>query len=191
MEGGGSVSGSVRRPRWLLSAPTDPARRLLGGAPVEGGGMVSGSLALLRAPRTLGGTPPGRQLSGDRVEGGGGMLSGSRRRGPARRLLGGAPVEPVEGGGRVGGAYWEGGSGARGRPSGSTGSGPGRSRSVMRRLGRPELALGSPSSPESSAPFPTMARFCRLGPAVSTTIPGRAGTAGYRGRAACGMFARA
>ncbi len=40
----------------------------------------------------------------------------------------------------------------------------------MRRLGRPELAFGSPSSLESSDPAPHGARFCRDAPAVSTAI---------------------
>ncbi len=107
-----------------------PARRLLGGAPVEGGGIVNGSFApsSLRNParrvlsgdadparRLLGGArldgggmergslaERGRLLSGERVEAGGGIVTGLTLRNPPCRLLSGSGVE---GGGIESGSF--------------------------------------------------------------------------------------
>ena len=65
-----------------------PARRLLGGAPVEGGGTDAPGPGAWE--RELPSRPARRLLGGAPVEGGGSVIG---LRELARRLLGGAPVE--------------------------------------------------------------------------------------------------
>ena len=171
------------------TGPTVALRRRMGGGGDRrrGAERSAAADAIGRAGgggRRDGAAPPctsgavGRERTGAAAAGG---RTARRRRDCQRIPLGVVPV-----------AYRDVGS-----ASGGLGAGApivsGRRRLVMRRLGRPELALGSPPSPLSSEPFPTIddyavpPRPCLWRFLVRWPV---GGARRYRPPTACGIFAR-